>query len=50
MVSRGTAKPYVHFLGNSSVDVTGSCHLVRFRKYAAIRLWPDSTGRYCNGI
>lgn len=36
MVSRGTAKPYVHFLGNSSVDVTGSCHLVRFRKYALL--------------
>ena len=30
---KGTSKPYVSFIGNSSVDVTGSAHLVRFKKY-----------------
>lgn len=32
----GTSKPYVSFIGNSSVDVTGSMHLIRFKKYVSI--------------
>lgn len=33
---KGTSKPYVSFIGNSSVDVTGSMHLVRFKKYVLL--------------
>ena len=33
MVNKETAKPYVKFIGNSSTEVTGSCHLVRFKNY-----------------
>lgn len=33
---KGTSKPYVSFVGNSSVDVTGSMHLVRFKKYVTL--------------
>ena len=36
MVSRGTEKPYVKCIGNSAVDVTGSCYLVRFKKYCLL--------------
>lgn len=33
---KGTSKPYIHFIGNSSVDVTGSMHHVRFNKYSLL--------------
>lgn len=33
---KGTSKPYVSFIGNSSIDVTGSMHLVRFKKYVLL--------------
>lgn len=33
MTSRGTKKPYVHFIGSSATGVTQSCYLVRFQKY-----------------
>lgn len=33
---KGTSKPYISFVGNSSVDVTGSMHLVRFKKYVTL--------------
>lgn len=33
---KGTSKPYVSFVGNSSIDVTGSMHLVRFKKYVTL--------------
>lgn len=33
MYSRGTQKPYVHFIGESAISVTQSCYLVRFKKY-----------------
>ena len=33
MVSKGTKKPYIDFIGYSSHDVTGSCYKVRFKKY-----------------
>lgn len=33
---KGTSKPYVSFIGNSSIDVTGSMHLVRFKKYVTL--------------
>lgn len=36
MVNKGTAKPYVKFIGNSAVDVTGSAYLVRFKKYCIL--------------
>ena len=36
MTSKGTKKPYVHFLSNAAVDVTGSCHHVRFKKYSTL--------------
>lgn len=36
MVSRGTERPYVKCIGNSAVDVTGSCYLVRFKKYCLL--------------
>ena len=33
---KGTSKPYISFIGNSSTDVTGSMHLVRFKKYVLL--------------
>lgn len=33
---KGTSKPYVSFIGNSSIDVTGSMHLIRFKKYVTL--------------
>lgn len=36
MVTKGTTKPYVQFLGNSATDVTGSMHHVRFQKYSIL--------------
>ena len=36
MTSKGTVKPFVKFIGNSSTDVTGSCHLVRYKKYCML--------------
>ena len=36
MVSKGTSKPYIQFLGNSARDVTGSMHHVRFQKYSIL--------------
>lgn len=33
---KGTSKPYIQFLGNSATDVTGSMHLVRFKKYVTL--------------
>lgn len=36
MTSKGTKKPYIHFLSNAAVDVTGSCHHVRFKKYSTL--------------
>lgn len=36
MTTKGTAKPYVKFIGNSSTEVTGSCHLVRFKNYVIL--------------
>ena len=32
MVSKGTTKPYLHFVGGNASDVTGSCTIVRFDK------------------
>lgn len=29
-MSKGTIKPYLHFIGNNAIDVTGSCTIVRF--------------------
>lgn len=36
MVNRGTKRPYIHFLGNASTEVTGSMWLVRFQKYCIL--------------
>lgn len=36
MVSKGTKKDYVQFLGAASTGVTQSCHLVRIGKYAIL--------------
>lgn len=36
MVSKSTKVPYVKFIGNSAVDVTGSAYLVRFKKYCIL--------------
>ena len=36
MISRGTAKPYINFIGNSSTNVTGSMHHLRFKKYSLL--------------
>lgn len=36
MVTKGTSKPYVKCIGNSAVDVTGSCYLIRFKKYCLL--------------
>lgn len=36
MVDRGTKRPYIHFIGNSSTAVTGSCHHIRFQKYSIL--------------
>ena len=33
VTGKGTSKPYISFIGNSAIDVTGSMHLVRFKKY-----------------
>lgn len=33
---KGVSKPYISFIGNSSTDVTGSMHLVRFQKYVVL--------------
>lgn len=33
---KGTSKPYINFIGNSSTDVTGSMHLVRFKRYVTL--------------
>jgi len=35
-VNRSTSKPYVKTIGNSATEVTGSCHLVRYLKYALL--------------
>ena len=32
----GTSKPYLHMIGNSSTDVTGSMHHLRFKKYSLL--------------
>ena len=32
----GTSKPYLHMIGNSSIDVTGSMHHLRFKKYSLL--------------
>lgn len=29
-MSKGTTKPYLHFIGNNAIDVTGSCTILRF--------------------
>lgn len=29
-MSKGTSRPYLHFVGNNAVDVTGSCTILRF--------------------
>lgn len=29
-MSKGTARPYLHFIGNNATDVTGSCTILRF--------------------
>lgn len=31
-MSKGTTRPYLHFVGNNAVDVTGSCTILRFDK------------------
>lgn len=36
MTTKTTTTPYVKFIGNSSTEVTGSCHLVRFKNYAIL--------------
>lgn len=36
MVERGTKRGYIHFIGNSSTAVTGSCHHIRFQKYSIL--------------
>ena len=36
MVTKGTTKPYIQFLGNSATDVTGSMHHIRFQKYSIL--------------
>ena len=36
MTSKGTSRSYIHFLSNAAVDVTGSCHHVRFKKYSIL--------------
>ena len=36
MVSKSTKAPYVKFIGNSAVDVTGSAYVVRFKKYCIL--------------
>lgn len=36
MVEKGTKKPYVHFIGNSATEVTGSCHHIRFQKFSLL--------------
>jgi len=33
---KGTSKPYIHFIGNSTIDVTGSMHHIRFKKYSLL--------------
>ena len=33
---KGVSKPYISFIGNSATDVTGSMHLVRFKKYVTL--------------
>lgn len=32
-ISSGVRKPVVNFIGNSSTDVTGSCHQIKFKNY-----------------
>lgn len=32
----GTSKPYLHMIGNSSVDITGSMHHLRFKRYSLL--------------
>lgn len=36
MTSKGTAKPYVKFIGAAATGVTQSCHMVRFQKYCIL--------------
>lgn len=36
MTDKGVKRPYIHLLSNASVDVTGSMHLVRFKKFAIL--------------
>ena len=33
---KGTSRPYVQFLGNSSIDVAGSLNLLRFKRYCLL--------------
>lgn len=32
-ISSGVKKPLINFIGNSSTDVTGSCHQIKFKNY-----------------
>lgn len=32
-MSKGVAKPYLHFIGGNASDVTGSCTIIRWRNY-----------------
>ena len=32
-ISSSVKKPHINFIGNSSVDVTGSCHQIKFKNY-----------------
>ena len=32
----GTSRPYLHMIGGSSIDVTGSIHHLRFKKYSLL--------------
>ena len=36
MTNKGTKTPYVKCIGNSATEVTGSCYLVRFKKYCLL--------------
>ena len=32
-IEKGVKKPLINFIGNSSTDVTGSCHQIKFKNY-----------------
>ena len=32
-IEKGVKKPVINFIGNSSTDVTGSCHQIKFKNY-----------------